>query len=99
VLASARAGGDPTAADCCLVVEVSDRSLATDRGKKLQGYGRAGIPVYWIVNVKGHQVEVYTDPDPAGGYRSRAAYRPGDQVLVIIDGQVVGQIAVTDLLP
>ena len=62
-------------------------------------YGRAGIPVYWIVNLRDSQVEVYTDPDPAGGYRSRVDYRPGDDVPVVIDGQVVGRIAVTDLLP
>ena len=90
---------DPTAADCCLVVEVAERSLVTDRGKKLQGYGRSGIPVYWIVNVKEHHVEVYTDPDPAGGYKSRVDYRPGDDVPVIIDGKQLGTIAVADLLP
>ncbi len=45
------------------------------------------------------QVEVYTEPDPAGGYRSRADYRPGQDVPVEIAGQVVGQIAMADLLP
>ena len=90
---------DATAADCCLVVEVAERSLATDRGKKLQGYARSGIPVYWIVNVKDNQVELYTDPDPAGTYKSRVDYRPGADIPVVIDGQDVGRIAVADLLP
>jgi Uma2 family endonuclease len=90
---------DATAADCCLVVEVADRSLATDRGKKLQGYARSGIPVYWIVNVRDNQVELYTDPDPAGGYRSRVDYHPGAAIPVVIAGQAVGQLAVVDLLP
>jgi Uma2 family endonuclease len=96
---------DATAADCCLVVEVADKSLADDRGKKLRGYGRAGIPVYWIVNVRDNQVELYTDPDPAphgsglGGYRSRVDYRPGDEMPVVIDGQEVGMVPVTNLLP
>jgi len=31
---------DATAADCCLVVEVADRSLADDQGKKLAGFMR-----------------------------------------------------------
>ncbi|MGC8640140.1 MAG: Uma2 family endonuclease, partial [Isosphaeraceae bacterium] len=67
---------DPTASDCCLVVEVADSSLDDDRGKKLAGYARAAIPVYWIVNLRENQVEVYTDPNViAGCYGSRALYR------------------------
>jgi Uma2 family endonuclease len=27
-------------------------------------YGAAGIPVYWIVNLRDGQVELYNDPDP-----------------------------------
>ncbi len=90
---------DATAADCCLVVEVADDSLPDDRGKKWRGYGRAGILVYWIVNLKDRQVEVYSDPNPAGGYRSRVDYRPGQNLPVVIDGQEVAQVAVTELLP
>jgi Uma2 family endonuclease len=90
---------DPTAADCCLVVEVADSSLDDDRGKKWRGYGRAGIPVYWIINLRDNQVEVYADPDPAGGYRSRVDYRPGQDVPLVIDGHEVGRIPAADLLP
>jgi Uma2 family endonuclease len=90
---------DAAAADCCLVVEVADSSLDDDRGKKLRGYSRAGIPVYWIVNVRDDQVEVYTDPDLAGGYRSHVDYRPGQNVPVVIDGQEVAQFAAAELLP
>ena len=61
-------------------------------------YGRAGIPVYWIVNLVDRQVEVYTDPCD-GGYTSRTDFRPGQQVQVVIDGRVIGQIAVNDILP
>jgi Uma2 family endonuclease len=87
-----------TAADCCLVIE----SLADNRGKKLAGYARAGIPAFWIVNVKlvPGQVEVYTDPDPAAGaYAVRTDYRPRQDVPVLIDGQVVGRIPVAEVLP
>jgi Uma2 family endonuclease len=91
---------DPTAADCCLVVEVADKSLATDRGKKLAVYARAEIPVYWIVNLRDDQVEAYSDPDPATAqYRNHVDYRPGHDVPVIIDGQLAGRIAVADFLP
>ena len=96
------ASRDPTAADCCLVVEVAERSLRKDRGEKLRDYARGGIPVYWIVNVKDKQIELYTEPVPAGRYKSRVDYRPGDVVPVVIDGSRragIGQIAVVDLLP
>jgi Uma2 family endonuclease len=89
---------DPDAADIELIVEVADSSLDEDR-KLAETYGAAGIPVYWILNLVNDQVEFYTDPDPAVGYRSRVDYRPGDEVPVAIDGREVGRIAVTDLLP
>jgi Uma2 family endonuclease len=88
----------PNEADIALIVEIADSSLAKDRALVMT-YGAAGIPVYWIVNLVDHQVEVYTDPDPAGGYRSRVDYRLGDDVPVVIGGLVIGQIAVADLLP
>jgi len=91
---------DATAADCCLVVEVADRSLADHQGKKLAGYARAGIPVYWIINLIDGQVEVYNDPNQVvGRYATQIDYTVGQDVPVIIDGQVVGQIAVADLIP
>ena len=91
---------DPTAAECRLVVEVADSSLEYDRGKKLALYAAAGIPVYWIVNLIDRVVEVYTGPDPASGqYGGHVDYRGGQAVEVVIDGQAVGTIAVTELLP
>jgi Uma2 family endonuclease len=91
---------DATAGDCALVVEVADASLSVDRGQKLATYARAGIPVYWIVNLQDDQVEVYSDPDRAGAsYGLRVVYRRGQLVLVEVAGQVVGTIAVEDLLP
>ena len=74
---------DPLAAECCLVVEVADSSLEYDRTKKLALYAAAGIPVYWIVNLRDRVVEVHTDPESRGGsvrrprrLRSRPS-RPG----------------------
>src|SRR5215510_1685519 len=66
-----------------IVIEVSDSSLYTDRSDKGRIYARAGIPVYWIVNVADKQVEVYTDPDTAAeppAYRMRTDYKPGDNL-------------------
>ena len=68
----------PEPADIALVAEISDSSLGEDRKQALL-YARAGIPVYWIVNLVDRQVEVYTDPSPAG-YQARQDYHEGDTI-------------------
>jgi Uma2 family endonuclease len=85
-----------------LVGEVSDSTLRRDRGFKMRIYARAGILVYWIVNLIDRQIEVYTDPTgPAKKptYRQRQDYKPGEEVPVVIEGREVGRLAVKDLLP
>jgi Uma2 family endonuclease len=89
----------PAAADVALLVEVSETTLRQDRGKKRTAYARAGIAVYWIVNLVARQVEVYTRPVKAGRYRSRKDYKPGQQIPVVIAGQQLTPIAVDDILP
>jgi Uma2 family endonuclease len=87
----------PGPADIGLVVEVSDSTLYDDRAR-VDIYGRAGIPIYWIVNLVHRQIEVYSDPGREG-YGSRQTYREGQSVPVVIDRQQLGQIAVDDILP
>jgi len=92
------ASRDATVADCGLVVEVADASLARDRGEKLAGYARAGLPAYWIVNLPGGRVEVFGNPDPqAGRYRDQTSLGPGEWAPVVLDGREVGRIPVVDL--
>jgi Uma2 family endonuclease len=88
----------PGPEDIVLLVEVADSSLYDDRMLADEVYGPAGVPVYWIVNLVHRQVEVHSDPSP-GGYRARAVFAEGEAVPVVIDGQELGRIAVTDLLP
>ncbi len=68
----------PTANDVLLVIEVAESSLLVDRTVKLRSYARAGIPVYWIINLIDRQIEVHTDPDPTAAqgsiYRRRDVY-------------------------
>lgn len=52
-----------------LVVEVAHSSIIQDRITKAAIYARAGIPCYWIVNLRDRCVEVMREPD-----RFRAAY-------------------------
>jgi Uma2 family endonuclease len=87
----------PGPRDIALVVEVSVSSLSDDRAMAVV-FGPAGIPVYWIIDVKGRQVEVYTRPGKKG-YRSRKIYVSGEQVPVLIDGRQLQPIAIDDLIP
>jgi Uma2 family endonuclease len=88
---------DPGPQDVALVVEVSDTTLAADRAMALI-YGGGGIPVYWIVNVKDLQLEVYANP-VEGAYPAPTILDESASVELVLGGQVVGRIAVADLLP
>jgi Uma2 family endonuclease len=52
----------PGAADVLLLVELSESSLAYDRGMKLALYARFGVPEVWIVDLPGGAIEVYREP-------------------------------------
>lgn len=53
-----------------LLVEVADTSLPQDRLAKSRIYASAGIPEYWVVDLREGVVEVMRDPD-----RALALYR------------------------
>jgi Uma2 family endonuclease len=73
----------PAAADVQLIVEVSESSLAYDRGEKAALYAEADIDDYWIVNVNDRVVEVYRKP--AGDrYRQLQTFAPGDSISPLI---------------
>jgi Uma2 family endonuclease len=88
----------PGPGDVALIVEIADSSLARDRGEKRQNYGRVGIPTYWIVNLADRQLEVYANP-LSGAYSPPTILSETETVDLIIAGQLVGQVAVADLLP
>ena len=87
----------PGAEDVGLLVEIADSSLAADRGMS-RTYAARGISVYWIVNLRESQIEVYTEP-ATDGYGAMRAYKAGEDVPVVLDGVEIGQIAVSDILP
>lgn len=91
----------PGPKDLILVVEVSDSSLAFDRGTKLAMYASEKVAQYWIVNVEERRVEVYTQPRGGKnpGYKQHTNYGPDDAVPVVVRGQELGRIPVNELLP
>lgn len=92
----------PGVQDLALVVEISEATLERDRTSKKYLYARAGIPVYWILNLREEKLEVYTEPVTVGEtitYQKRQDYGPLDKVYVIIEGSIVGRLTVQGLLP
>ena len=81
-----------------LIVEVADSTLPQDRLTKSRLYAAAGVPEYWIVNLRDGCVEVWREPDVAArSYASLTTARTGERIeLVALPG---ASVAVADLLP
>jgi len=86
-----------------LVVEIAETSLRTDRDIKGSLYAQAGIPEYWLLNLKERVLEVYRDPAPdpkaiyGAHYRQKQILSPGATVAPLF--QPTTPIAVESLLP
>jgi Uma2 family endonuclease len=92
----------PTVSDVALVIEVADSSLLRDQRDKTRIYARAGIPVYWIINLVDRRVEVYSQPSGLTAVPAYGAFRmfqPGDGVPLVLDGAPDTAVPVSDLLP
>lgn len=92
----------PGVGDTALVIEVADSTLRVDRSFKKHIYARAGIPVYWIVNLIDQQIEIYSQPTGASkrpDYHIRQDYLQADELPVVVDGREIGRLAVKELLP
>ncbi len=88
--------------DVGLVVEVSDSSLRADQTYLKRIYAKAAIPVYWIVNIPDHRLEVHdnpTGPAEAPNYRGVRHFGAEEDVPLVLDGREIGRVAVKDLLP
>jgi Uma2 family endonuclease len=103
VVAGARDTHTTTPTMALLLVEVSETSLADDRGRKASLFAASGISDYWIVNLPGRQLEIHRKPVPDAtepfGYRY-------DEVTVLGPSDVASPLAlpnariqVSQLLP
>jgi Uma2 family endonuclease len=93
----------PEAAELGLVVEVAGSSLLRDQRDKARIYARAGIAVYWIVNLEERRIEVHTLPqtDEAAAephYAQVTHFAAGQRVPLELDGTPL-ELPVTDLIP
>ena len=78
-----------------LIIEVSESSLALDRGKKLRLYASCAVPEYWVVNLPERCIEVYTGPIP-GAYSLVEKYQRGQSIRLVAFPDV--SFAVSDVL-
>jgi Uma2 family endonuclease len=91
-----------SAQDVAFVVEVASSTLERDRRLKRRIYARAGIPVYWLINLVESCVEVYTAPlseSVEADYQQLQLCHLSDSVSVIIEGKEIAQFTVRELLP
>lgn len=91
----------PLSTELALVIEVAESSLMRDRNDKGRIYARAGIPIYWLVNLIDNRIEVYTQPsgpceDPA--YASCDMFAAGQSIPLVLDGNNVATLPVNELL-
>jgi Uma2 family endonuclease len=81
-----------------LIVEVCDSSVELDRDMA-DDYAAAGVPDYWISNVRDRQVEVYRDPRPDAAsptghrYAERRVYVMGESLAPLAKPDAVVAVA------
>lgn len=73
----------PQPTDIHLLVEVADSTLSYDCQVKDKVYAKAGIPEYWVIDIKNRQVHIFHDPQ-ATGYASQ---------LILAESQTVSLFA------
>ncbi len=62
-----------------LVAEIADSTLADDLGDKRAAYAKAGLPEYWVVDLKARALHRFAAP-AAGEYARAAVFREGEHV-------------------
>lgn len=86
----------PTPEETLLIVEVAHSTLQYDRKVKGPIYAEAGIPEYWIINLKARKIEVHLQPDTEETlYESVRSYSAGET----FTSPFAGDVTVDDLLP
>ncbi len=82
-----------------LCVEIADSSLIQDRFTKSRIYAAAGVPEFWIVNLRERVVEILCDHDcERSRYRERRVVHPGDSIDLRLGADINSRLAVADLL-
>ena len=89
----------PQALDIELVIEVSDATLERDRTMKKRIYANAGIPIYWILNLRERRLEVYTQPKmEESEYAHSQIFTESESINITLKEVGIRTILIKDLL-
>jgi Uma2 family endonuclease len=72
-------GKNPGATDILLLIEIADSSLEYDLSAKRALYAIAGVPEYWVADLRNNRLLVYANPN-GDAYESLAELRRGETV-------------------
>jgi Uma2 family endonuclease len=70
-------------ADALMVIEVADKSLKKDRGRKARLYARHGVRDYWVVNAVTLVTHRYGAPE-GGRYTSETEHAPAETLAPLL---------------
>jgi Uma2 family endonuclease len=70
-------------ADALLVIEVSDKSLKKDRGRKTRLYAHHGVRDYWVVNAVTLASHRYSAPE-GGRYGAETEHAPTETLALLL---------------
>lgn len=88
----------PGPEDCAAILEIADSSLEYDRAVKAPLYAAAGIPAYWIVNLRDHAIESHADPIPEERrFANRSIFAAGATATLTLDGGLALDLTVDSL--
>ncbi|MDX1933530.1 MAG: Uma2 family endonuclease [Capsulimonadales bacterium] len=86
----------PGPEDVLLLIEVANSTLLTDRRNKSRLYADAGVPEYWIVNLRDRCVDVFRHPH-SDGWETGLSFGESERIAPLSAPD--RPLAVADLLP
>jgi Uma2 family endonuclease len=78
--------------DILLLVEVADRTLRTDLGRKARIYASGGVAEYWVIDLNNRVVYVHRNP-AAGSYTSRRFVGRGERIAAVFAPDVEFEVS------
>jgi Uma2 family endonuclease len=88
----------PNGRELTLLIEVADTTLRHDAIRKRDLYVRAGVPEYWVLDIKGRRLIVHRSlNEEKGEYSSVLSYQ--EEETVAIESHPGASISISALLP
>ena len=89
----------PNATEVALIIEVADSTLERDRTIKRTIYAAAGIPEYWIINIRDRQIEIHRSPLQSNQTYQQQLICTQGPIDIMLNNQTIGSIEINDCFP